>query len=92
MSAATQHVGFVEVKGSIEPGALAGEFARNAHNRVGEILTLICDWLEGDGNGLNQTQKVEFNAVALRCMDGFYREVLDELVEVCDRIKVGGAS
>ena len=31
-----QDLGFVEVAGTLEPGAIAGEIARDAHNRVGE--------------------------------------------------------
>ena len=92
MSAATQHVGFVEVKGSIEPAALAGEFARDAHNRVTEVVTLTLNWLDADGTPLSEVQKVQFVECVLRCMDGSERDVLDELGEVYDRIKIRGAS
>jgi hypothetical protein len=85
-------VGFVQVAGQLEPTAIAGEVARNAHNRVAEAVTLTLDWLDSDGRPLSEVQKVQFVECVLRCMDGFERDVLDELVEVCDRIKVEGAS
>jgi hypothetical protein len=78
-------LGFVEVAGTVEPKAIAGGIARDANNRVAEAVTLTLDWLEEDGNPLNQTQKVQFLESVLSCMDGFERAVLDEIMEAIER-------
>lgn len=80
MATTVQDLGFVEVTGSLEPKAIAGAVAGDAHNRVGEVLALVDDWLREDGRALNQRQKIELMATALRCMDGFERETLDTLM------------
>jgi hypothetical protein len=85
MSVAVTHPGFVTVAGDLEPSAIAGHIARDAHNRVAEAVTLTLDWLENDGNPLKQTQKVQFVECVLRCMDGFERSALDEIMEAIER-------
>jgi hypothetical protein len=76
------------VMGALEPNAIASGIADRAHRRVGKIVTLVCDWLGEQGNPLNQSQKVELHATALRCMDGFERDVVDDLVVACERIRI----
>ena len=78
-------LGFVEVDGRVEPKAIAGAIATDAHNRVAEAVTLTLDWLDDEGNPLNQTQKVQFVECVLRCMDGFERSTLDEIMEAIER-------
>lgn len=87
-------LGFVEVTGTLEPSAIAGDIARDAHNRVAEAMTLTLDWLDDEGNPLNQTQKVQFVECVLRCMDGLERTTLDTLTEAISRAnaRVGSAS
>ena len=84
-------IGFVEVTGALEPRALAAGIATDAHKRVAEALALTIDNLEEDDNPLNQTQKIQFLEVALRCMDGFEREVLETLVGEIDRARGAGS-
>lgn len=81
MATTVEDLGFVGVAGTLEPKALAASIATDAHDRVGEILALVDDWLREDGRELNQRQKVELMATALRCMDGFERATLDTLVQ-----------
>jgi hypothetical protein len=81
-------VGFVAVMGALEPDAIAGHIASNAHRRVGQLVALVDDWLAEQNNALNQKQKVELSSTALRLMDGFEQEVIDTLVEECDRIRI----
>lgn len=82
-------VGFVDVFGALEPEALAAGIATNAHRRVGEFVALVDDWLAEQLNPLNQKQKVELVSTALRCLDGFERDVIDDLVEACEAIRFG---
>lgn len=72
--------GFVEVGGTLEPAAIAAEIASDAHRRVAEAMTLTVDHLDYDDHGLNQLQKVELTENFLRCLDGFERSTLDELM------------
>ena len=74
-------LGRVEVAGALEPSAIAGEIAADAHERIGEILALVDDWLRDDGRELNQRQKIELMSTALRSMDGFERATLETLME-----------
>ena len=90
MATTIQDPGFVEVAGSLEPKAIAAEIATDAHERVGEILVLVDDWLRADGRELNQRQKIELMSTALRCMDGFERATLDTLVRQFSRIERSG--
>jgi hypothetical protein len=55
-------------------------------------VALTLDWLEDDGKGLNQVQKIQFFECVLRCMDGFERATLDEIMESISRAaeRVGG--
>jgi hypothetical protein len=85
-----KELGFVEVSGSLEPMAIAGEIAIDAHGRVGEMLALVDDWLRDDGRELNQKQRIELMSTALRCMDGFERATLDTLVAALSRIEKSG--
>jgi hypothetical protein len=78
-------LGFVEVDGRVEPKAIAGAIATDAHNRVAEAVTLTLDWLDDEGRPLNQMQKVQFVECVLRCMDGFERSTLDEIMEAIER-------
>lgn len=82
---ATESIGFVEFAGTIEPEALASAIAADAHDRLGQVVTLACDWLEEAGNALNQNQKVKLAATASRLFDGFERDVLAVIIAaVCD--------
>ena len=83
-------LGFVEVAGTLEPSAIAGEIARDAHNRVGELVALVDNWLRSAGWELSERQKIELVSTALRCMDGFERSTTDTLVEQFARIEAGG--
>ena len=85
-----QDLGFVEVAGTLEPGAIAGEIARDAHNRVGELVALVDNWLRSAGSELTEEQKIELVSTALRCMDGFERSTIDTLVEQFARIETAG--
>jgi hypothetical protein len=80
-----QNLGFVEVAGTVEPKAIAAGIARDAHNRVAEAVMLTLDWLEDEGNPLGQTQKIQFVECVLRCMDGFERATLDEIIDAIDK-------
>ena len=82
-----ESLGFFEVAGTLEPKGIAGEIARDAHNRVAEAVTLTLDWLEEQGNPLSQVQKVQFVECVLRCMDGFERHTLDALIREFSRIE-----
>jgi hypothetical protein len=75
-----ENLGFFEVAGKLEPKGIAGEIARDAHNRVAEAVTLTLDWLEEEERPLNQVQKVQFLECVLRCMDGFERTTLETLM------------
>jgi hypothetical protein len=91
MTTTAQDIGFVEVAGRVEPEAIAGEIARDAHTRVGEILALVDDWLRDDGRELNQPQKIELMGTALRCMDGLERHALDTVMRALTPIERSGA-
>jgi hypothetical protein len=82
-----EQIGFFEVAGTLEPKAIAGEIAREAHNRVAEAVTLTLDWLEDEGRPLNQIQKTQFVECVLCCMDGFEWATLDELMREFSRIE-----
>lgn len=93
MTTSVYDLGRVEVSGELDPGALAGDIAADAHERVAEALTLTVDHLEEDGRGLNQLQKIKLAESFLRCLDGFERATLDALMNAIDRAKrVGGES
>lgn len=91
MATSVRDLGFVEVAGRIEPSAIAAEIARDAHNRVAEAVTLTLDWLDEEGNPLNQTQRVQLLENVLRCMDGFERATIDELMRQFSRIERSGS-
>jgi hypothetical protein len=80
-------VGFVNVKGSVEPLAIAGAISQDIHRRIGEFLVLSTSWLEERGQELNQIQQVEIAAAAFRIMDGIERDILDELMKEVDLIR-----
>jgi hypothetical protein len=84
-----QDLDWFEVAGTLEPKAIAAAIARDAHNRVAEALTLTLDWLEEEGNGLNQTQKIQLVEALLRCMDGFEQNTLRELVDAFEKVRGG---
>lgn len=80
--------GFVSVSGRLEPDALAGNIAANAHRRVGELVALTGDWLENLERPLTQVQKIDLMANALRLMDGFEGDValtVTDAIEGADR-------
>ncbi len=54
----------------VDIGALAGELTANALRRAADSIVLASDWLDEDGNRLNQNQKLEITATVLRCFDG----------------------
>lgn len=83
----TTYTGFLEVAGRVEPKAIAAEIARAAHTRVAEAMTLTLDWLDEEGNPLNQKQKSQVIECVLRCMDGFEGETLTTLTEVFSKIE-----
>lgn len=72
--------GFVPVSGHLEPSAIAGDIVRDAYNRLGELIVCTCQWLEDDGNGLNEVQRASLTANASRFFDGFEQNVIDEIV------------
>jgi hypothetical protein len=80
--------GFVNVKGTVEPRALAGAIATDAHHRVAEAVALTIDHLEEDGRGLNEMQKIVLVSRASLCLDGFEASVLADLAETFERIQV----
>jgi hypothetical protein len=80
--------GFVDVLGAVEPRALAGAIAADAHRRVAEALVLTMNHLEDDGCGLNEMQKIALVGSASRCMDGFEDSVMAELRDEFERIRV----
>jgi hypothetical protein len=86
---ATQ-IGFVDVVGAIEPKALAGGIARNAHHRLGELVALTCGWLEEDSNGLNEKQRIALTANASMLFDGFEGDGLKEILQHVERIRLEG--
>jgi hypothetical protein len=75
-----QDLDFVEIAGRVEPKALAGAIAADAHQRVAEAVTLTIDWLEEEGRELNQLQKTKLLECVLRCGDGFERQTLETLM------------
>ena len=89
MATTSEDLGFVEVSGTLEPKALAGEIARDAHTRVGEILALVDDWLRDGGRELDQRQKIELMSTAFCSMDGFERATLETLMEAFAGIEGG---
>jgi len=54
----------------VDIGALAGELTANALRRAADSIVLASDWLDEDGNKVNQNQKLEITATVLRCFDG----------------------
>jgi hypothetical protein len=80
----------IEVAGRLEPKALAGRIASDAHERIAEAITLTIDRLEEDGRELNQLQRVELFGSVLTCVDGFERQVYDTLVEAFSRANERG--
>lgn len=79
---------FVDVLGAVEPRALAGAIAAEAHRRAAEALVIAANYLEDDGRGLNELQKIELVASGSRCLDGFEAAVLAELADAFKRIRV----
>lgn len=69
----------------LDPDAIAGAIAADAHTRVAEAVTLTLDWLEDQDRALNERQKIEFIGAVLRSMDGFERETLDEITRAIER-------
>jgi len=52
--------GLVTVDGTlVEPAAIAGWIADEAHQRVAEAVTLTIDGLANDGRELNQIQRID---------------------------------
>lgn len=74
---ATKDTGFVDVSGKLEPSALAGGIAIEAHNRLGEMVVCTADWLDDDGNPLTQRQVTALTSNASRFFDGFEGVVID---------------
>ena len=70
----------IEVAGRLEPKALAGRIATDAHERIAEAITLTIDRLAEDGRELNQLQRVELFGSVLTCVDGFERQGYDTLM------------
>lgn len=48
---ATATIGFVSVNGRVEPEAIAGAIAANAHSRVGQFVGCTFDWFADQGAG-----------------------------------------
>lgn len=63
---APKTIGFVEFAGKIEPQALGGAIARDAHDRRGDLVVRTVDSLEADGVPLNQKQKTALASNAFR--------------------------
>jgi hypothetical protein len=82
-----ENIGFITVSGRLEPKALAASIAVDAHTRVGEIVSLVDDWLREEDWSLTQRQKMELMTTALRCMDGFERATLETLLEDLGKIR-----
>lgn len=82
---ATENPGFVPVNGHLEPSAIAGAIAIDAHQRLGEMIVCTCTWLDDDGNGLNEKQQTELTANASRFFDGFEQGVIDEILNAVRR-------
>jgi hypothetical protein len=76
----------LNVAGMVEPSALAGAIAADAHERVAEAVTLTIDWLEEEGRELNQLQKAKLLECVLRCSECFERQTLDTLMREFSRI------
>jgi hypothetical protein len=85
---ADKEIGFVDVLGALEPTALAGTVAANAHRRLGELVALTLSWLEEDGNPLNEKQAMMLAANASRMFDGFETETLAAVLADVERIRV----
>jgi len=80
--------GFVDVLGAVEPRALAGGIAADAHRRLAEALVITMNHLEEDGRGLNELQKIALVGSTSRCLDGFEESVLAELGREFEQIRV----
>lgn len=82
---ATKPIGFVDFTGKLEPEALAGAIARDAHDRLGDVVVLTIDWLAEGGQPLTQKQKAALTTNASRLFDGFERDVLNVLLAEVQR-------
>jgi hypothetical protein len=54
--------GFVDVKGQVEPRAIAGAIASDAHRRVAEAIVLTMTWLEEDDRRLTSSKRSSSSA------------------------------
>ena len=80
--------GLVNVSGTVEPKALAGGIASEAHGRVAEAIALAINQLEEGRNGFNELQKIALVKSTIWCMDGFEASVLADLADTFGRIRV----
>jgi hypothetical protein len=80
--------GFVDVLGAVEPRAIAGAIARDAHERMAEAIAVTRDALENGGRGLSQVQEVELLLNASRALDGFEAATLAVLERAFEPIRV----
>ena len=54
----------------IDIGALAGALYNEAATRIAETVVEVIDWLDDDGNGLNQKQRTALVRTALISTEG----------------------
>jgi hypothetical protein len=84
----SEHEGFVDVIGALEPGAIAGSIAGEAHNRLAETLELTIDSLGEQDRELNQLQRIELLRNASQAFDGFEGYVFNVLMDDLNRIRM----
>ncbi len=67
------------VRGVVETDALAKAITDRVLHRAAESAVLTAEWLEHDGNPLNEMQKVMLYRAWLQCFEGLAADVQDQL-------------
>ncbi len=72
----------------VDIGALSGSLFSDATGVVAQTIVLAMDWLEEDGRGLNEAQKLQLIKVGLLSVAGLEHRFQDELKETLQRAGV----